>query len=69
MRGVRMISWLAAGLVAYGFLFAYIAIHLAPATWWMGAAQTQETPFGAAPTSRGAEGLVHWGKRGVFLAT
>ena len=44
MRGVRMISWLAAGLVAYGFLFAYIAIHLAPATWWMGAAQTQGVP-------------------------
>ena len=40
-RGVRMVSWLAAGLVAYGFLFAYIAIRLAPASWWVGAAQDQ----------------------------
>ena len=34
-RGVRIVSWLAAGLIAYGFLFAYIAIHLAPAGWWV----------------------------------
>lgn len=44
MRGVRMISWLAAGLVAYGFLFAYIAIHLAPASWWVGEAVSQGVP-------------------------
>jgi hypothetical protein len=43
-RGVRMISWLAAGLVAYGFLFAWIAIQLAPAGWWVGAAQDQGVP-------------------------
>ena len=43
-RGVRMVSWLAAGLVAYGFLFAYIAIRLAPASWWVGAAQVQGVP-------------------------
>lgn len=43
-RGVRMVSWLAAGLVAYGFLFAYIAIRLAPARWWVGAAQEQGVP-------------------------
>lgn len=43
-RGVRMVSWLAAGLVAYGFLFAYIAIRLAPASWWVGAAQEQGVP-------------------------
>ncbi|WP_287595550.1 queuosine precursor transporter [Thermomonas sp.] len=43
-RGVRMVSWLAAGLVAYGFLFAYIAIRLAPAGWWVGAAQHQGVP-------------------------
>lgn len=43
-RGVRMVSWLAAGLVAYGFLFAYIAIRLAPASWWVGAAQDQGVP-------------------------
>jgi uncharacterized integral membrane protein (TIGR00697 family) len=43
-RGVRMISWLAAGLVAYGFFFAYVAIHLAPASWWVGAAKDQGVP-------------------------
>ena len=43
-RGVRMISWLAAGLIAYGFLFAYAAIHLAPAGWWVKAAQSQGVP-------------------------
>lgn len=43
-RGVRMVSWLAAGLVAYGFLFAYVAIRLAPASWWVGAAQGQGVP-------------------------
>ncbi|HET7655876.1 MAG TPA: queuosine precursor transporter [Luteimonas sp.] len=43
-RGVRIISWLAAGLILYGFAFAYAAIHLAPAGWWVGAAQAQGVP-------------------------
>lgn len=43
-RGVRLISYLAAGLVAYAFLFAYIAIQLAPASWWVGSAQGQGVP-------------------------
>ena len=43
-RGVRMISWLAAGLIVYGFVFAYIAIRLAPASWWVGAASDQGVP-------------------------
>ena len=34
-RGVRFISFLAAGLICYAFLFAYLAIHLAPAEWWV----------------------------------
>jgi hypothetical protein len=33
-RGVRFISFLAAGLICYAFLFAYLAISLAPAAWW-----------------------------------
>lgn len=40
-RGVRFISWLALGLIGYGFLFAFAAIHLAPANWWVKAAQAQ----------------------------
>ncbi len=35
VRGVRFISWLAVLLIAYAFLAAYAAIHLAPAAWWV----------------------------------
>ena len=34
-RGVRFISFLAVGLICYAFLFAYVAIRLAPAAWWV----------------------------------
>ena len=34
-RGVRFISFVAVGLICYAFLFAYLAIRLAPATWWV----------------------------------
>jgi uncharacterized integral membrane protein (TIGR00697 family) len=43
-RGVRLISWLAVALIIYGFLFAYAAIALAPAGWWVGIAQDQGVP-------------------------
>ena len=43
-RGVRLISWLAVALILYGFLFAYLAIGLAPAGWWVGAARSQGVP-------------------------
>lgn len=43
-RGVRTISWIAVGLILYGFLFAFAAIHLAPAGWWVTAAQDQGVP-------------------------
>lgn len=43
-RGVRMISWVAVALILYGFVFAFAAIHLAPAGWWVGAAQDQGVP-------------------------
>jgi uncharacterized integral membrane protein (TIGR00697 family) len=35
-RGVRMISYLAVALILYAFLFAFLAISLAPASWWVG---------------------------------
>ncbi len=34
-RGVRFISWLAAILIVYAFLFAYVAISITPADWWL----------------------------------
>ncbi len=43
-RGVRFISWLAVGLILYGFAFAFIAIHLAPAAWWVGVVKDQGVP-------------------------
>lgn len=43
-RGVRFLSWLAVGLIVYAFLFAYAAIALAPATWWIGAARDSGVP-------------------------
>ncbi len=43
-RGVRFISWLAVFLIIYGFIFAYAAIHLAPASWWVGASTAQGVP-------------------------
>ncbi len=35
LRGVRLISWLAVGCIVYAFVFAYLAIGLAPAGWWV----------------------------------
>lgn len=43
-RGVRFISLLSVGLILYGFAFAYAAIALAPADWWVGAAAAQGVP-------------------------
>jgi uncharacterized integral membrane protein (TIGR00697 family) len=43
-RGVRTISWIAVALILYGFVFASAAIHLAPADWWVEAAQDQGVP-------------------------
>ncbi len=43
-RGVRTISWIAVALILYGFVFAFAAIHLAPADWWVEAARDQGVP-------------------------
>ncbi|MBM5812788.1 MAG: queuosine precursor transporter [Gammaproteobacteria bacterium] len=34
-RGVRLVSWLAVACISYAFLFAWLAIALAPAGWWV----------------------------------
>ena len=44
VRGVRFISWLAVGLIAYAFLFAILAIGLAPASWWTTVAADRGVP-------------------------
>lgn len=43
-RGMRFISWLAVGLILYGFLFAYLAISLVPAGWWVTVGVSQGVP-------------------------
>jgi uncharacterized integral membrane protein (TIGR00697 family) len=40
-RGVRFISWLTVFLIIYAFGFAFIAIRLAPAEFWVGAGTSQ----------------------------
>jgi uncharacterized integral membrane protein (TIGR00697 family) len=44
VRGVRLISWLAVGFIAYAFLFAYLAIELTPAAWWVGVGAERGVP-------------------------
>jgi uncharacterized integral membrane protein (TIGR00697 family) len=44
VRGVRFLSWLAVGCITYAFLFAYLAIELAPASWWVGVAADRGVP-------------------------
>lgn len=35
VKGVKFISWLAAILIFYSFIFTYFAIKLSPADWWI----------------------------------
>lgn len=43
-RGVRFLSWFVVALIVYAFAFAYAAISLAPASWWVGAARSSGVP-------------------------
>ena len=68
-RGVRFISWLAVALILYGFVFAFAAIHLAPAAWWVGVAKDQGVPdYQAAFAAVFGQGLwTIWGSVIAFL--
>lgn len=41
-RGIRLLSFLAVGLISYAFIMIFLAIQLAPADWW----QTQNAARG-----------------------
>lgn len=41
IRGVRLLSFLAVGLITYAFVMVFLAIALAPADWWIGSYQAQ----------------------------
>lgn len=43
-RGVRFISFMTVGLIVYAFFFAYLAISLAPAGWWVAVGEGQGVP-------------------------
>jgi len=43
-RGVRMISFLTVGLIIYAVCFAYLAIGLVPASWWVTVGVKQGVP-------------------------
>jgi uncharacterized integral membrane protein (TIGR00697 family) len=43
-RGVRLVSWLAVAFIAWAFFAAWIAIHLAPAGFWIEANAAQGVP-------------------------
>jgi uncharacterized integral membrane protein (TIGR00697 family) len=68
-RGVKFISWLAVALILYGFVFAFAAIGLAPAGWWVGAARSQGVPdLQAAFAAIFGQGLwTIWGSVIAFL--
>jgi queuosine precursor transporter len=40
-KGVKLLSYMAAGLIAYSFLMIYLSIHLAPADWWPASQQAK----------------------------
>lgn len=35
-RGVKLLSFLTVGLIIYAFIMVFMAINLAPASWWVG---------------------------------
>ena len=43
-RGVRLLSYLTVGLIAYAFLMIFLAIQLTPAEWWVAGSQVQGVP-------------------------
>jgi len=43
-RGVRFISYLTVAFIVYAFLFAFLAINVVPADWWIGAYSGQGIP-------------------------
>lgn len=44
IKGVRFLSWLAAGMIVYSFLMVWLSIHLTPAGFWPGSATGKGIP-------------------------
>lgn len=43
-KGVRLLSFLAAGLIAYGFIMFYFGIKVSPAEWWVSSKADKGVP-------------------------
>ena len=43
-RGVKLLSYLTAGLISYAFLMVFLAIALVPAGWWVGVNSANGVP-------------------------
>lgn len=43
-RGIRMLTFLTMGLIVYAFVMVFLAIQLAPASWWVGQNAGQGVP-------------------------
>lgn len=44
VKGIRFLSFLTAGLIAFSFIVFYFAIHTAPASWWVGSQAKNGVP-------------------------
>lgn len=66
-RGVKFITWLTIGLVIYAFAFAYFAIQVTPADWWIGSIAARGVPdYQAAFAGVFGQGL--WSISGSLVA-
>lgn len=43
-RGIRLLSFLAVGLISYAFVMIFAAIYLVPADWWVGQNTSKGVP-------------------------
>src|SRR5690606_25424085 len=43
-KGVRFLSWFAAGLIVYAFFMVFLAINAAPNDWWQSMSGLREDP-------------------------
>ena len=43
-KGVKLLSYIAAGMITYSFIMVFLAIQVTPADWWVGSASNKQVP-------------------------
>jgi uncharacterized integral membrane protein (TIGR00697 family) len=43
-KGVKLLSYITAGMISYAFLMVFLAINVAPAGWWPGSGVDKQVP-------------------------